>query len=120
MAHKAKKGGEIGANGEFYKGGQFVADNPNTAKGMTAKKTAHKIEIEPYKWIITAANELSIMNAAGIGTVAIFVRANGWRDYSEIKLVENAEEICKINKWDIEQIKSFIARYNAGERIYRK
>lgn len=32
MAYKAKSGGEIGANGEFYKGGQFVADNPNTAK----------------------------------------------------------------------------------------
>lgn len=33
MAHNAKAGGEIGANGEFYKGGQFVADDPNTVKG---------------------------------------------------------------------------------------
>ena len=31
--HKAIAGGEIGANGEFYKGGQFVADNPDTIKG---------------------------------------------------------------------------------------
>ena len=33
MAHNAKAGGEIGANGEFYKGGQFVADDPKTVKG---------------------------------------------------------------------------------------
>lgn len=31
--HKAVAGGEIGANGEFYKGGQFVADDPKTVKG---------------------------------------------------------------------------------------
>lgn len=34
MAHNAKAGGEIGANGEFYKGGQFVADSENTIKGQ--------------------------------------------------------------------------------------
>ena len=31
--HKAIAGGEVGANGEFYKGGQFVADDPKTVKG---------------------------------------------------------------------------------------
>lgn len=37
MAHHAKKGGEIGANGEFYKGGQFVADSEYTVKGKKKK-----------------------------------------------------------------------------------
>jgi len=120
MAHNAKAGGEWGANGEFYKGGQFVADNPNTTKGVAAKKGQRRIEIEPYKWILAEADIFPIMKAAGIGTVARFKRTNGWRDYSEIELLANAEELCMRNHWDVEQIKSFIAQYNAGERIYRK
>jgi hypothetical protein len=31
---QATKGGEIGLNGEFYKGGQFVAGSETTIKGM--------------------------------------------------------------------------------------
>ena len=120
MAHKAKAGGEIGANGEFYKGGQFVADNPNTAKGSNHKKSRHKIQIEPYKWVVVDADEFPTMGAAGIGTVATFVQANGWKDYSEIALTDNAEWLCNRNGWNLDEIKNFIARYNAGERIYRK
>lgn len=51
MAHNAKKGGEIGANGEYYKGGQFVADSANTVKGKYLSRGPWKICIEPYKWI---------------------------------------------------------------------
>lgn len=47
MAHKAMKGGEIGANGEFYKGGQFVADDPKTVKGEN-------------KWLIESSETFSI------------------------------------------------------------
>lgn len=121
MAHNAKRGGEWGANGEFYKGGQFVADNPNTAKGAAkTTKTLHRIEIEPYKWIIAPVDVFPIMAAAGIGTVAQFKRAGGWRDYSEIELIDGAVFLCIRNGWNIEEIKNFIARYNAGERIFRR
>ena len=120
MAHKAKKGGEIGANGEFYKGGQFVADNPNTAKGMAEKKGQRKIQIEPYKWVLAGALELPIMGQCKVGAVAVFKRKGGYTDYAEIELVENAEELCERNKWNLEEIKEFIKRYNNGERIFRK
>ncbi len=120
MAHKAKAGGEIGANGEFYKGGQFVADNPNTAKGSNLKKSQHKIQIEPYKWVVADTDEFPTMSATGIGAVATFVRANGWKDYSEIVLADNAEYLCKRNGWNLDEIKKAIARYNNGERVYRK
>lgn len=120
MAHNAKSGGEIGANGEYYKGGQFVADNPNTAKGMAQKKGQRKIQIAPYKWVIAKENEFAIISQCMVGAVSVFKRAGGWNDYSEIELVENAEELCQRNCWDIDHIKSFIARYNAGERIYKK
>ena len=120
MAHKAKAGGEIGANGEFYKGGQFVADNPNTAKGSNPKKSQHKIQIEPYKWVVADADEFPIMNAAGIGTVSKFDDTYDIYNYQKIVLADDAEYLCKRNGWNLEQIKNFIARYNAGERVYRK
>lgn len=40
--HNAKKGGEFGANGEFYKGGQFVADTEDWVKGSSAFDAACK------------------------------------------------------------------------------
>ena len=40
--HNAKAGGEIGANGEFYKGGQFVADTEDWIKGNAAFDAARR------------------------------------------------------------------------------
>lgn len=120
MAHKAKTGGEIGANGEFYKGGQFVADSENTIKGSNnSVKSSHRIQIEPYKWIEADKTVLPVMVSAGIGTVSRFENGNN-KDYSKIILIENAQELCNRNKWNIEIVKSFISRYNNGERVYTK
>lgn len=49
---RAKKGGEIGANGEFYKGGAFIAttDHP---KGQPIKRSkVKKQEVEPFNWTV--------------------------------------------------------------------
>lgn len=45
--HNAKAGGEIGANGEFYKGGQFVADTEDWVKGssMTDAERRDKVSV---------------------------------------------------------------------------
>lgn len=52
---QAKAGGEIGINGEFYAGGQFMANSPDTMKGMQngakAAKGVRKVQIEPYVWV---------------------------------------------------------------------
>lgn len=57
MAHNAKTGGELGANGEFYAGGQFVntiAANDKRAAREAAKYMARKQEIAPYSWALPA------------------------------------------------------------------
>jgi len=47
---RAKAGGEIGANGEHYKGGAFIA-NTDAPKGKTRKHTkTGKREVAPYTW----------------------------------------------------------------------
>lgn len=120
MAHKAKAGGEIGANGEYYKGGQFVADSPDRVKGAAPVRTSHKIEIEPYNWVVAAIDEFPVMALAKAGACSRFKKANGWKDYSELTLCANAEELCRLNKWNIEEIASAIDRYNNGERVYRR
>lgn len=48
---RARKGGAIGANGEFYKGGQFIANSEDTVKGGSMRweplpKTQWQIEQE--------------------------------------------------------------------------
>ncbi len=49
---RAAKGGEFGANGEWYEGGKFINTLPENRKkeGSHKKGTPGKQEIAPYKW----------------------------------------------------------------------
>jgi len=52
---RAKKGGQIGLNGETYKGGQFLPSSKFTVKGKIRYEKSNivgvsKEEIEPFKW----------------------------------------------------------------------
>jgi hypothetical protein len=57
MKRQAKTGGETGANGEFYKGGQFIAENENTVKGATIPKGTKK-SVAPYVWAESPADDM--------------------------------------------------------------
>lgn len=50
---RAAPGGEIGANGDFYEGGKFIAtkDRP---KGKPQPRKPRKYEIENYVWVTEA------------------------------------------------------------------
>ena len=62
MATQAKAGGEIGINGEFYTGGQFMAGSAQTVKGMqngsSRKAKTRKMEIEPFVWAEQPASNM--------------------------------------------------------------
>lgn len=66
--NQAKKGGEYGVNGEWYKGGQFLPSSPETVKGAQ-KVVIHKgkkSQIAPYVWEPAPAdNMLSIYDRIG-------------------------------------------------------
>lgn len=115
MAHHAKKGGEIGANGEFYKGGQFVADSEHTVKGKKKKifSGSHKIPVEPGKpWVKVDRSMDSIMRHILVG----LWNQPDWRK-TGVLLDSKAEEICNRNHWSFECQKELIRRFNAGERL---
>ena len=67
---RAKAGGEIGVNGEFYKGGQFLPSSEMTIKGaqkIIIRKGTKK-EIAPYVW----------EKCPGDNMLSIWDRINHW------------------------------------------
>jgi len=64
---RAKVGGEIGPNNEWYPGGAFIAttDLPKMLKRKIDKAAGDKIEIEPYKWVVPQPGQMSLMEKLG-------------------------------------------------------
>jgi hypothetical protein len=56
---RAKKGGEVAVNGEFYEGGKFIATT-NHKKVEGSKLSTKKQEIAPYKWEVSESGMKSI------------------------------------------------------------
>jgi hypothetical protein len=65
---RAAKGGEFGANGEWYEGGKFINTVPeNRKKEGSYRRKPSKQEIAPYEWAIAPEGKRSIYRAfAGI------------------------------------------------------
>ncbi len=62
---RASAGGEIGANGEFYNGGEFIATTEAAKKAADAKIAKHmgrKQEVEPYKWELPTSETARTIN----------------------------------------------------------
>lgn len=107
MPIQAKKGGEIGANGEFYKGGAFIAttDRP---KGQPTKKykSTGKQLIDYYTWGIPEDSEMKSIFGYVQG---VFAHCHtGEINYTAI-------EFYGVNP---KQIESLVARFQAGERWF--
>lgn len=65
---RAAKGGEYGANGEFYEGGKFINSIPENPKkeGSAPKAKPRKKQVEPFKpWVLTDRRPL--MSTIGVG-----------------------------------------------------
>lgn len=68
----AAKGGEIGVNGDAYKGGQFLPST-NKPKGKAKARKAPRVEIEPGVFAETAPGIVSLYGQ--IAAVVTFDRA---------------------------------------------
>lgn len=106
MQARAKVGGEVGTNGEFYEGGKFL---PTTEKpkGTPRRRGTGKQEVEPYKWVVAEEGQNSIYRRlAGV--------------YGKViagKMVLNINPATLAYYGDDEAaIVALANRYNAGER----
>ena len=103
---RAKVGGEVGVNGDFYEGGKFL---PSTEKpkGKPHKRGTGKQEIEPYKWEIAPEGKRSLYRQlAGIHCKLID---------GKMVLATN-DQILNYTGQTIEQVKNMVELYNAGQR----
>ena len=111
---QARKGGEYGANGEFYKGGRFintVKENPK--REGSQKRGTGRQEIAPYTWEVPPPGKSSLYRQfAGLfGKVfdGIAVMTDGG----------NGDRLPAILKYcgrTREEAQNLIDRWNTGER----
>ena len=105
---RAVKGGEFGANGEWYEGGKFINTVPeNRKKEGSARKGSGKQEIGPYTWEVAPEGMTSIYRKlAGIhGRVE-----NG------VMVIRTNAQILRYTGDTMETVVELAATYNAGQR----
>jgi len=108
---RAAKGGEFGANGEWYEGGKFINTIPeNRKKEGSAPRGTGKQEIAPYKWEVSPEGRMSLYRQfAGVyGKVIDGVAVLRTDD-------QLAQTLTYYGK-TLEQATALIDRWNAGER----
>lgn len=107
---RAAKGGEFGANGEWYEGGKFINTIPeNRKKEGSSRRGSGKVEIEPYVWVVAPEGTSGISlykNLAGVFGKVI-----------DGKMVLNVNPVTlRYFGKTMEQVQVMADRYNAGER----
>jgi hypothetical protein len=106
-ANRAKVGGEVGKNGEFYAGGTFLPNTTLTKMANTRKAGAGRVEVEPYVWVAANGRKPILPLLKGvIGTIG--------RD--GIAAITASHQTLTYFGYSREEAQRVADRYNAGER----
>jgi len=114
---QAKAGGEIGMNGEFYQGGQFMPNSKTTIKGATGtserRKGTGKQEIEPYVWEVPPTATAKAIKTAMTIAMPIWEgrKVVGFKRFEPA--IKHYGEM--FNGWHIDEL---IEMYNNGQRWF--
>jgi hypothetical protein len=111
---RAKAGGELGANGEWYEGGKFINTVKENAKRHGSRpKQASKQQIAPYQWEVGPAGSRSLYTqfAGAWGRVenGVAVFAYG----SDTDRLDHVLAYCGRTKAEGQVM---LDRWNSGER----
>ena len=114
MAQKrAKVGGEVGMNGEFYSGGEFL---PNTELRSQHKEKSKagskKQQIEPYVWVVPPADHLRSIYGYIAG-----IFGNVDRNTGKLR-INCSDQTINYYKADRVVVEELVAQYNNGERWF--
>lgn len=114
MTKRAQKGGEYGANGEWYEGGKFLNTVPHNRKkeGSTPRGTG-KQEIAPYQWAVAPNGERSLYRQFA-GTFGRVV--NGVAVLTDGGNGDRLPAILAYVGRTIEEAQAIIDAWNAGQR----
>ena len=111
MTQRAIKGGEFGANGEWYEGGKFINTVPANKKREGSKSSGTgKQEIAPYTWEVAPKGKRSLYRQfAGVfGKVVDGVAV--------LRTDSQMEQTCRYMGVTLSEASELISRWNAGER----
>jgi hypothetical protein len=105
---RAKVGGEVGANGEFYEGGRFLNTIPENhkVKGSRPAK-ARKVQVEPYVWVVDTRRPIFSI----VGGGAEYIDRNDWK-----KGIRPYMPAIESGYADLAEVTALCDRFNAGER----
>jgi hypothetical protein len=111
---RAKTGGELGANGEWYEGGKFINTIEENAKRHGSRpKQAGKQEIAPYQWEVGPAGSISLYRqfAGAWGRIenGVAILAYG----SDTERLDHVLAYCGRTKAEAQ---AMLDRWNNGER----
>lgn len=102
---RAKSGGEIGPNGEHYKGGAFIATTEMPKKLRIRRDNAAKqgVLVEPGKRSVPEPGKLSIWGATGT--------------FADARTLEVNDQAIAFYGHDRDEMASLIGKYKSGERF---
>lgn len=110
---RAKVGGEIGANGEHYEGGKFIATLNNPKSRKAAYQVTKRQEIEHTVWATPpVAGQRPIFGQLA-GTFKL--------DHAANKFIANSlneQTIAWLGAARYAALLAYVERYNAGERWF--
>lgn len=134
---RAKVGGEVGKNGEFYKGGQYLPSSQKTIKGkhknskrVSLPTALKKREIEAYVWEFQPTNtcvpikdhfgncaDWNNLREHGVLTIITDMNLPFVRNFFEVdggeRYIHLAPYIKTERKYSLEEL---VALFNNGER----
>lgn len=105
---RAKIGGEIGPNKEFYKGGAFIAttDMPKKVRQKIDQAAKGKVQVDGYTWAVPEPGKMSILDRFG-GTM--MNPRNGEINYHYL-------EYSKATPKEVAMYEEITSKWKAGER----
>ncbi len=117
---RAMKGGQLGANGEFYKGGRFlntVPENPKVDGSRPRPKKPRKVQIALGVWVLAEPGQRPLFSE--VGHLAFWVdRYDPGKGIEPVYRCFDTETFgpgVAYNGTTLAEIEEVCRRFNAGE-----
>lgn len=112
-AGRAKAGGEIGKNGEHYKGGTFLPSTQLPKRGVASRvKATRRMMVEPGVFGDVPAGQMAIYSQ-----IRAFVSNNSVGDLHIMRHLDAPDSVCWQHYGPRERVQTLVEQYNNGARF---
>jgi hypothetical protein len=112
-AGRAKAGGEIGKNGEHYKGGTFLPNTRLPKQGASGRnKATRRVMVEPGVFGDVPAGQVAIYPQ-----IRAFVSKNSVGDLHIMAHLDAPDSVCWQHYGPRDHVQALVEKYNSGQRF---